>query len=121
MPTANVNLQALMQQPRRGQLLIPLLAHPHELLLANAVPQVAVIQPVLGDSGPGLRLAAVFGVVVADPDADMVGQGEEHAAGVVELFGGAAGEVAAGGAQGLRVEEGVAAEDVVCQAGGIWG
>lgn len=57
------------------------------------------------------RIAALGGIVVACPDLDLVGEGEEFHAGVVEVVGAAAGEVAAGCAD-VCVEDGVAAEDV---------
>ncbi|KAL2258533.1 hypothetical protein VTK26DRAFT_8122 [Humicola hyalothermophila] len=114
MPAPDVYLQALVHQPRRGQLAVAGGAHLDELPRRDAVAQVPVARAVLGDRGPGPRGRATRGVrvVVARPDAHVVGERQQHAAGPVQRFGGAAGEVAPGCAEG-RVEERVAAEDVV--------
>lgn len=116
-----------MQQPRRRQLRIARLPQRNILVLACPVAQVPVEASVLLDGHPGTGPGAVIRrVVVTGPDLDVVRHAEEFAARLEEGVGAAAGEVAAGGAD-VRVEDGVAAEDVFwfvswlvgCQTGHI--
>jgi hypothetical protein len=85
-----------------------------ESFLGQAVLQVAVALPLLRNTHERHRLLAISGrVVVASPDLDVVWQAEQLAGGLIKRFGTAAGEVAACYAE-VGIEDGVAAEDVVC-------
>lgn len=111
---ADVGLKRLVEQPGRRQSGIAGLAEGHKLVLGDAAPQMLVQPPVVLHGHAWHRATAlVWGVVVSRPDHDCGGQAEKLATRGVERVGTAAGEVAAGGAN-VRVEQRVAAKDIVC-------
>jgi hypothetical protein len=112
--TADVDLQGRMQQLGLIEAGIALSTLFQESFLGQAVLQVAVALPLLRNTHERHRLLAISRrVVVASPDLDVARQAEQLAGGLPERFGAAAGEVAACYAE-VGVEDGVAAEYVVC-------
>lgn len=105
-----------MDQPGFRHLRIAPLSHGDVLLLGCAVGQMLVAISVLtGGQKGNLLLTRTARVVVARPDLDVIGHGEEFLRGLVELLCTAAWEIAARGAN-VRVEDGVSAKDVVKHA-----
>jgi hypothetical protein len=102
-----------MEQPGSGQLGVTFLPQSDKFLLGDPVLQVFVLFLVLLDGherhGSG---SALGGIVMARPDLDVVWQGEEFAAGFVEVACTSSREVATRGAY-VGVEDGVATEYIV--------
>lgn len=108
----DVNLQRLMQQPRRIKHLVTLISHIHKFFLRDVFPNVLVQFLLVTNTHPWNRFSPVRRIVMTWPDLDLVRQFQKFTAWLEEIFGVATGEVAAGCAD-VCVEERVAAEHIV--------